>query len=78
MGLLANFFRQKAAIRSQKIGLKAAAAKRPHFAHGCSIVIISPVKSLPSSFVEPLMNANISCFHRATRSMQLSHSSPSR
>ena len=28
-------FRQKAAIRPQNIGLKAAAAKRPHFAHGC-------------------------------------------
>ena len=34
MSLLANFFKQKAAIRLQKVGLKAAAAKRPHFAHG--------------------------------------------
>ena len=29
------FLKQKAAIRLQKIGLKATAAKRPHFAHGC-------------------------------------------
>ena len=30
-----KIFRQKAAIRPQNIGLKATAAKRPHFAHGC-------------------------------------------
>ena len=35
MSLLTNFFDQKAAIRPQKIDRKAAAAKRPHFAHGC-------------------------------------------
>ena len=29
-----KIFRQKAAIRPQNIGLKATAAKRPHFAHG--------------------------------------------
>ena len=36
--LMANFFRQKATRRPQNIGLKAAAAKRPHFAHGCSTI----------------------------------------
>ena len=35
MNLLKNLFKQKATIRPQKIGLKAAAAKRPHFAQGC-------------------------------------------
>ena len=34
MSLLTNFFDQNAAIRPQKIDHKAAAAKRPHFAHG--------------------------------------------
>ena len=32
--MIAKFSGQKAAIRPQNIGLKAAAAKRPHFAHG--------------------------------------------
>ena len=32
--MMAKFWRQKATIRPQNIGLKAAAAKRPHFAHG--------------------------------------------
>ena len=34
MSFLTNLFEQRAAIRPQKIGLKAAAAKRPRFAHG--------------------------------------------
>ena len=34
--MMAKFSRQKAAIRPQNISLKATAAKRPHFAHGCS------------------------------------------
>ena len=34
MNHLKNFFKQKATIRPQEIGLKAAVAKRPHFAHG--------------------------------------------
>ena len=35
-----KFSRQKAAIRSQNTGLKATAAKRPHFAHGCGIYML--------------------------------------
>ena len=34
--MMAKLFRQKASRRPQKIDLKAAAAKRLHFAHGCS------------------------------------------
>ena len=34
--MMAKFSRQKVAIRLQNISLKATAAKRPHFAHGCS------------------------------------------
>ena len=33
--MIAKLFRQKASRRPQNIGNKAAAAKRPHFAHGC-------------------------------------------
>ena len=33
--MIVKFWGQKATIRPQNIGLKAAAAKRPHFAHGC-------------------------------------------
>ena len=41
--MMAKSFRQKAAIRPQNIGLKAAAAKRPHFAHGCDRLIGVPL-----------------------------------
>ena len=34
--MMAKPCRLKATIKLQDIGLKAAAAKRPHFAHGCS------------------------------------------
>ena len=32
--MMAKVFTQRAAVRPQNIGLKAAVAKRPHFAHG--------------------------------------------
>ena len=32
--IMAKFSREKAMIRPQNIGLKAASAKKPHFAHG--------------------------------------------
>ena len=45
--MMAKFWRQKATIRPQNIGLKAAAAKRPHFAHGrCKVYTISLVQVL--------------------------------
>ena len=37
--IMAKFSREKAMIRPQNIGLKGAAAKRPHFAHGRSRVL---------------------------------------
>ena len=64
MSLLTNFFKQKAAIRLQKIGLKATAAKRPHFAHGCDteyklhtyILIVKSALSLSTFAGLPWLN----------------------
>ena len=39
--MMAKFSRQKAAERPQNTGLKATAAKRPHFAHGCLRLFIT-------------------------------------
>ena len=45
--MMAKLFRQKASRRPQNIGPKAAAAKRPHFAHGC----LSPIKKLDVEYL---------------------------
>ena len=39
-----KIFLTEVAIRHQNIGIKAAAAKRMHFAHGCSKLISSSLK----------------------------------
>ena len=61
--LMANFFRQKATRRPQTIGFKAAAAKRPHFAHGCSRVCYTASIELFSTLLSQNGMNNIT-FHR--------------